>query len=177
MSLDMEGSSPPRPPAQTLPRSLPRILPGAKGQLSTPGSDLEHRAHLPGSQVEDQEPPEAQPKVTGPEQAGAGEDARDQKQDHQDPAGDLKLPPAAPAEPEDPAAPADLAAPEDPASPAPAPAPGPLGSGEPVQASSPPGAEPPLHPPTPPKSQHESPPPPALDFPTPEVVFVLFFFS
>ncbi|XP_072816817.1 uncharacterized protein [Vicugna pacos] len=122
VSLHTEGSLPPRRrPPQKPPRRHARVPPAGDRQLSRPGSDLEH---LPGSQVEDQEPTEAEPKVTDPEQAGAGEDARDQKQDHQDPAGDPELTPVAPAEPEvpaaseDPAAPADLAAPEDPAAPA-----------------------------------------------------------
>ncbi len=66
VDLDMEVSPLPRPigeqgrpPAQTSPRPLTRVLPGADGQLSTPGSDLEHRALLPMGQVEDQEPTEA----------------------------------------------------------------------------------------------------------------------
>ncbi|XP_072796932.1 uncharacterized protein [Vicugna pacos] len=162
VSLHTEGSPPPRrPPPQKPPRRHARVLPAADRQLSRPGSDLEQ---LPGSQVEDQEPTEAQPQVTDPEQAGAGEDARDQNQDHQDPAGDPELPPAAPAAsaapaanaaPEDPAAPAAPddpaapAAPEAPAAPAAskgpedaAPAAGTLGHGEPVQASPAPGAEP-----------------------------------
>ncbi|XP_072796879.1 uncharacterized protein [Vicugna pacos] len=216
VSLHTEGSPPPRrPPPQKPPRRHARVPPAGDRQLSRPGSDLEH---LPGSQVEDQEPTEAEPKVTDPEQAGAGEAARDQHQDHEDPAGDPELPPAAPAAsaapaanaaPEDPAAPAPPAAPaapddpaasaapegsaapaapEGPAAPAAseapedaAPAAGPLGHGEPVQASPAPGAEPPtpLRPPAPSssKSHHESPPAPDLDFHSPEVVCVWFFFT
>ncbi|XP_072821441.1 uncharacterized protein [Vicugna pacos] len=113
VSLHTEGSPPPRrPPPQKPPRRHARVLPAADRQLSRPGSDLEQ---LPASQVEDQEPTEAQPQVTDPEQARAGEDATDQNQDHQDPAGDPELPPAAPAAS---AAPAANAAPEDPAAPA-----------------------------------------------------------
>ncbi|XP_072821442.1 uncharacterized protein [Vicugna pacos] len=113
VSLHTEGSPPPRrPPPQKPPRRHARVLPAADRQLSRPGSDLEQ---LPASQVEDQEPTEAQPQVTDPEQARAGEDATDQNQDHQDPAGDPELPPAAPAAS---AAPATPTAPDDPAAPA-----------------------------------------------------------
>ncbi|EPY75235.1 hypothetical protein CB1_001735012 [Camelus ferus] len=63
VTVDMEGSSEPwprdeqgRPSAQTPPRPLTRVLPGADGQHSTPGSDLEHQANHPVSQLEDLEP-------------------------------------------------------------------------------------------------------------------------
>ncbi|XP_072807712.1 uncharacterized protein [Vicugna pacos] len=215
VSVHTEGSPPPRrPPPQKPPRRHARCdRPTGNRQLSRPGPYLEH---LPGSQVEDQELTEAEPEVTDPEQVGAGEDSRDQNKDHQDPAGDPELPPAAPAAsaapaanaaPEDPAAPAPPAAPaapDDPAAPATpevsaapaapegpaapaasegpedaAPAAGPLGLGEPVQASPAPGAEPPLGLPAPSssKSHHESPPAPDLDFHSPEVVCVWFFFT
>ncbi len=68
--LNNEGSPPPwprnqwgRPPTQTTLRAPPRDLSGADGLLSTPGSDLEHCAHLAASKVEDQEPPKQSPKV------------------------------------------------------------------------------------------------------------------
>ncbi|XP_072811073.1 uncharacterized protein [Vicugna pacos] len=133
VSLHTGGSPPPRRlPPQKPPRRHARALPAGDRQLSRPASDLEH---LPGSQAEDQEPTEAEPEVTDPEQAGAGQDARDQSQEHQDPAGDPELPPAAPAAS---AAPAANAAPEDPAAPAAPVAPAaPEGSAAPATAEGP----------------------------------------
>lgn len=50
-----------RPPAWTPPRPLPRVLSWAYLQLSTPGSGLQHCVYLPLCQLEDLEPPKAEP--------------------------------------------------------------------------------------------------------------------